>query len=80
MANRIGIGWTGNTHTADLVQVVAIGPGSERFTGVIQNTDIFTHYTQLAGVDYKNPSVPLIAAADLADPGDVESVGRYALA
>jgi alkaline phosphatase len=80
MANRIGIGWTGNTHTADLVQVVAIGPGSERFTGVIQNTDIFTHYTQLAGVDFKNPSAPLLAAADLADPDDVEGIGRYALA
>jgi alkaline phosphatase len=80
MANRIGIGWTGNTHTADLVQVVALGPGSERFTGVIQNTDIFKHYTQLAGIDYKNPKVPLIAAADQEDLHDVEGIERYALA
>ena len=40
MANRIGIGWTGNTHTSDYVQVLALGPGSERFAGMIQNYDI----------------------------------------
>lgn len=80
MANRLGIGWTGNTHTADLVQVVAIGPGSEKFTGVIQNTDIFKHYTQLAGIDYRNPKLDLLAAADLEDVHDVEGIERYALA
>jgi hypothetical protein len=80
MANRVGIGWTGNTHTADLVQVVALGPGSERFTGVIQNTDIFKHYTQLAGIDHRNPKADLLAAADLEEPHDVEGIERYALA
>jgi alkaline phosphatase len=79
MANRVGIGWTGNTHTADLVQVVALGPGSERFAGVIQNTDIFKHYTRLAGIDFKNPKVDLLAAADLDECEDVEGIERYAL-
>jgi alkaline phosphatase len=79
MANRLGVGWTGNTHTADLVQLVAIGPGSEKFTGVIQNTDIFKHYTRLAGIDYKNPSASLLAAADVEDHHDVEGIAQYAL-
>src|SRR4029434_8315575 len=62
MANRVGIGWTGNTATQNLFQVVALGPGSEHFTGVIQNTDIFKNYTRLAGIDFRNPRVDLMAA------------------
>ncbi|HEX2747824.1 MAG TPA: alkaline phosphatase [Verrucomicrobiales bacterium] len=61
MGNRYGIGWTGNTHTADYVQLTALGPGSELFTGFVENTDVFAHYTTLAGIDFKNPSAPLIA-------------------
>lgn len=80
MANRVGIGWTGNTHTADYVQVVALGPGSERFTGLIQNTDIFRNYTQFAGIDFRNPSAPLLAAADMEDLHDVEGITQYAWA
>lgn len=57
MANWLGIGWTGNTHTADYVQLVAFGPGSEHFSGLIQNTDVFNIYTHLAGIDFKNPSL-----------------------
>ncbi|HET6408447.1 MAG TPA: alkaline phosphatase [Chthoniobacteraceae bacterium] len=78
MANRVGVGWTGNTHTADYVQLLAIGPGSERFTGLLQNTDIFSHYTKLAGIDFQNPSVPLLAATDFDDAHDVEGSERYA--
>jgi len=77
MANRLGIGWTGNTHTSDYVPVIAIGPGSERFTGLIQNTDIFTHYTALADIDFRNPSMPLIAEHDAKD---AERAHRYAIA
>ncbi len=61
MANRLGIGWTGNTHTSDYVPVLALGPGAERFAGFIENTDIFTHYTQLAGIDFRNRADELIA-------------------
>jgi alkaline phosphatase len=80
MANRLGIGWTGNTHTADYVPILAVGPGSERFAGFQENVDLFRHYTALAEVDYRNPSLPLIAANDHDGPEahDVERPGRYA--
>ncbi len=59
MANHIGIGWISLAHTSDFVPLVALGPGAERFRGFIQNVDVFRHYTQLAGVDFQNPSLPL---------------------
>ena len=59
MGNHLGIGWTGTAHCSDFVPLVATGPGAERFRGFIQNTDVFRHYTQLAGIDFKNPSVPI---------------------
>ena len=77
MGNRLGIGWTGNTHTADYVGVTAIGPGSELFAGLIENTDVFRHYTALAGIDFKNPSAPLIAHAG-PEAADSEGSERYA--
>ena len=55
LANHIAVGWAGNVHTADYVPVAAVGPGAERFEGFIQNVDVFRHYTQLAGIDFKNP-------------------------
>ena len=79
MANRIGIGWTGNTHTADYVQLLALGPGSERFSGLVENTDIFTHYTALAGIDFKNVTAPLIAHSG-PEAQEVEHSHRYASA
>ncbi len=59
MANHLGIGWTGTAHCSDFVPLTAIGPGAERFRGFIQNVDVFRHYTQLAGIDFQNPSVPI---------------------
>jgi len=61
LGNHLGIGWTGIVHTADYVQLAATGPGSERFGGFIQNTDIFRHYTALAGIEFKNAELPLMA-------------------
>jgi alkaline phosphatase len=78
MGNRLGVGWTGNTHTADYVQVLAIGPGSERFQGLVQNTDVFVHYTQLAGIDFKNPTAPLIAHAG-PEADEAEGSAGYAV-
>ncbi len=37
---KCGIGWTSNSHTALPVLTTSIGPGSEEFTGFIDNTDI----------------------------------------
>jgi alkaline phosphatase len=78
MANRFGIGWTGNTHTADFVGILALGPGAEHFAGFVQNTDVFVNYTQLAGIDFKNPSLPLIASVDGPEADEVERSERYA--
>ena len=72
-----GFDRTGNTHTADYVTLVAIGPGSERFTGFVENTDIFTHYTALAGIDFKNPTGTLIADAG-PEADEAERSARYA--
>ena len=77
LANRLGVGWTGNTHTADYVPLTAIGPGSDRFTGLVENTDIFNHYTAFAGVDFKNPAAPLIAHAG-PEADEAERPSRYA--
>jgi alkaline phosphatase len=65
MANHTGIGWTSLAHTSDFVPIVAMGPGAERFRGFIQNVDVFRHYTQFAGVDHQNPTLPLQAAHSL---------------
>jgi alkaline phosphatase len=75
LANRIGIGWTGNTHTSDYVPLLAIGPGSERFAGFLENTDVFRHFTALAGIDFQNPSVPLLASGPSA--WHAEDPARY---
>ena len=80
MGNHWGIGWTANMHTADYVPLTAIGPGAEKFTGFIQNTDVFHHYLAFAGIDFKNPTMPLMvdnaAAGDLS-PESLESIGEY---
>ncbi len=79
LANRLGVGWTGNTHTSDYVTLCAVGPGAELFRGVVENTDVYVRYTQFAGIDFKNPTAQLIACAG-PEAGDVEHHARYALA
>jgi len=78
MGNYFAVGWTGNVHTSDYVILTAVGPGSECFEGFIQNVDVFRHYTQLAGIDFKNPEEPLIAASG-PEAADVENLADYAL-
>ena len=76
IANHISIGFTGNAHTADYVPVLALGPGSERFAGFIQNTDVFQHYLHFAGVNFRNPQEPLITGSG-PEAHDVERPERY---
>lgn len=45
--NHTGVGWTGTTHTSDPTLVSAIGPQSDRFSGMVINTDVFRHFTEL---------------------------------
>jgi alkaline phosphatase len=77
MANRLGIGWTGNTHTGDYVTLLARGPGAEHFRGFIDNTEVFGILTRLAGIRFQNPSLPHLA--DQA-PADAEHAEAYAWA
>lgn len=78
LANHLGIGFVGTTHTSDYVPLVAIGPGAERFRGLIHNVDIFRTYTDLARIDYRNPEERLLAD-DSANP-HVEDCAAYAVA
>lgn len=76
LANYTGINWIGNSHTSDYSPVVAFGPGAERFKGLIQNTDVFVHYLDLVGVNFRNPSVPEYADADIVLPA-MEDIAAY---
>ena len=75
MANYWGIGFTGNAHTADYVPVIALGPGSDRFRGFIQNTEVFYNYLAFANIDFRNPDEPLITAGP--DAHQVEDIASY---
>jgi alkaline phosphatase len=78
LATHIGVGWTGGVHTSDYVPVLAVGPGAERFRGFIQCTDVFRHYVELAGIGFRNPSVPLTAAVEeRVHPETEEKVHSY---
>jgi len=79
LGNHISVGWTGSAHTADYVPVTAMGPGADLFSGFLQNTDVFRHYTDLAGIDFRNPTEPMTAAVTVR-PGTQENVAEYALA
>jgi alkaline phosphatase len=61
LANHLGIGWTGTSHTGDYVIATAVGPGAHLFGGMLQNTDFFHHYLALAGIRFRNPELPLMA-------------------
>jgi alkaline phosphatase len=72
-ANYLGVGFTSGAHTADFVPLFALGPGAERFRRFLQNTDVFHHYLALAGIDFRNPMVPLMAEAG-PSAADVEDI------
>jgi alkaline phosphatase len=47
--NHTGIGWTGTTHTSDYTLISALGPQSDRFTGMVKNSDVFGHLLEMLG-------------------------------
>ena len=57
VGNHAGIGWTGSSHTSDYTLVTALGPGAERFAGMIRNTQVFPALTGLMDVKFQNPSM-----------------------
>lgn len=79
LANHIAVGWASGSHTADFAPVTAFGPGAERFGGFLQNTDVFRHYTQLAGIDFRNPEAPLTGSLNR-EPAQTENFREYAFA
>ncbi len=48
--NKAGIGWTTYAHTGGLVPVFAYGAGSESFSGLYDNTDIFKKLVSICGL------------------------------
>lgn len=40
MQGKAGVGWTSGSHTGLPALTTSVGPGSERFTGLLDNTDI----------------------------------------
>ena len=52
LSNKGGIGahWTGGSHTAGDVPIFAFGPGSQRFSAVMDNTDISKRIAELTGI------------------------------
>jgi alkaline phosphatase len=47
--NHTGIGWTGTTHTSDPTLITAFGPQSERFSGMVTNSEVFGHFVETLG-------------------------------
>lgn len=47
--NHTGIGWTGTTHTSDPTLISAFGPQSDRFSGMVRNSDVFGHLVEMLG-------------------------------
>jgi alkaline phosphatase len=43
--------WVSGDHTATLVPVFAIGPGHKKFSGIIDNTDIFTYMMEILDLE-----------------------------
>ena len=52
LSKTAGVGWTATSHTADRVPVYAIGAGSEKFAGEIDNTDIPRKICEAMGVEF----------------------------
>ncbi len=49
--------------TGGLIALLALGPGSDRIEGFLQNTELFGHYLDFAGLTFRNPQEPLVAGA-----------------
>ncbi|MEW6306570.1 MAG: alkaline phosphatase [Verrucomicrobiota bacterium] len=59
LANHLGVSFISASHTSDFVPITALGPGAEKFGGFIKNTDVFYDYLGFAGIDFRNPEMPL---------------------
>jgi alkaline phosphatase len=60
--NHTGIFWTGSTHTSDYTLFTALGPGSEKFRGLMRNTDVFPLLSGLMDSNFLNPRMDPVKA------------------
>jgi alkaline phosphatase len=80
LANHTGISFTSTQHTSDYVPLLALGPGAEAFAGFIDNTQVFEHYVDFAGLKFRNRQEPLIADGGVVrEPGTPECLEEYLL-
>lgn len=49
LANQTDIGWIGDQHTSDHVELAALGPGSEKIKAFMKNTDLHTLMVECLG-------------------------------
>jgi alkaline phosphatase len=66
LGNQNGIAWTGISHTAEWVPILAFGPGSDEFKGLLKNTDAYERMTRMWGIAHHNPSMTPDEAAKFA--------------
>jgi alkaline phosphatase len=57
------VGWATTGHTASAVPVTAAGPGAERITGLIENTDLFDTMADALGLGATSDGVPASVGA-----------------
>lgn len=51
MMERTAVGWTSNNHTAEHVDLFALGPGSEQLAQFVKNNELFDIMMQALGAD-----------------------------
>lgn len=49
-ANYLSINWLGQVHTSDYVEIAVLGPGMDRLTPFVRNTQLFDLMVDMAGV------------------------------
>ncbi len=80
--NWTSVGWTGRSHTSDYVLVSAVGPGSENFRGLTQNTSWFNVFLAQRGLKHENPKMSFdeayaIIKSQGAKPPEDESLAHW---
>lgn len=57
LSNHTHVCWSGRQHTNEYTVVNAIGPGSEKFEGLIENVSVFNTILGFRGLQHSNPTM-----------------------
>jgi alkaline phosphatase len=57
VSNTTGVGWTGTTHTSDIVLLLAVGPGREALEGLLHHEDLHRVLARSMGIAFENPKM-----------------------